>query len=119
MKVYTSDLKTEMSEGTDANVYIYLIGEETETEKFFLNKSKVVSGTDNGLFETGNVDEFRINSRNIGSLKRIRIGHDNSGFAAGWNLEKVEIINKNTSEFHEFLCNEWSVWQIFATTFLD
>ena len=35
------------------------------------------------------VDTFVIETLAVGSLKRVRIGHDNKGVAAGWFLDKV------------------------------
>lgn len=36
------------------------------------------------------VDTFNIETPSIGNLKRVRIGHDNKGLAAGWFLDKVK-----------------------------
>lgn len=107
IKVYTSDLKNKLFEGTNANVYITLIGAKNETEKFWLDKSKVKSKNKN-LFEAGNIDEFLVTSNiELDKLHQIRIGHDNTGFNSGWHLEKVEVINKNDNTLYLFLCNRW------------
>ena len=85
-------MKGKRLEGTDANVYLYLIGTEFETEKFWLNKSNVLSNNKN-LFEQGNMDEFTITtSIDIEKPRKCRIGHDDSGSAAGWHLDKVNLI---------------------------
>ena len=39
------------------------------------------------------VDTFEIATLNVGALKRVRIGHDNKGVAAGWFLDKVFFIH--------------------------
>jgi hypothetical protein len=41
-------------------------------------------------FERKNTDEFQIEAVDLGELKKIRIGHDNSGVGPGWFLEKVQ-----------------------------
>ncbi len=43
----------------------------------------------------------------MGDLTKLRIGHDNKGFNAGWFLDKVVITNlKNNSDTY-FLCGRW------------
>ncbi len=37
----------------------------------------------------GATDVFGIESPDLGSLTKIRIGHDNAGIGAGWFLDKV------------------------------
>lgn len=70
-------------------MYLYLIGTEFETEKFLLSKSNVLSNNKN-LFENGNMDEFTVTTQiDIDKPRKCRIGHDNSGVAAGWHLDKV------------------------------
>jgi len=100
-------LNNKSFEGTTANVYINLIGAKNETEKFWLDKSKVRSNNKK-LFEAGNIDEFLITSNiELDKLHQIRIGHDNTGFGSAWHLEKVEVINKNDSTLYLFVCNRW------------
>ena len=35
------------------------------------------------------------------------IEHDNSGFGAGWMLDRVEITNESTKETTVFPCGKW------------
>ena len=42
-----------------------------------------------------------------GDLTKIRIEHDNSGFGAGWFLEKVEVVNMASNRTWLFPCNQW------------
>jgi len=42
-------------------------------------------------FERNKVDDFVFEAVELGELKRIRIGHDNSGMSPGWFLDKVII----------------------------
>jgi len=108
VKVYTSDLKGKAMEGTDANVYISLIGPNgNETGNVMLDKNKAIS-KNKDLFEGGQCDEFRLTTHSdIRALKKIRIGHDNKGFGSGWHLNKVEIVDEDTKRTNLFKCNRW------------
>ena len=52
-------------------------------------------------------DEFTLECQNVGTLKYIRIGHDNKGGAAGWYLEKVEVVDLSNGQIYQFPCNRW------------
>jgi len=43
----------------------------------------------------------------LGTLKRLRIGHDNSGLSPGWFLDKVIVDDLETSRVYEFPCSRW------------
>jgi hypothetical protein len=80
-------LEEKSFEGTDAKVYISLMGDNLETDKVFLTK-KLAKTKNKNLFEKGQVDEFLINTNtNINKLERVRIGHDNSGLGPGKKLK--------------------------------
>jgi hypothetical protein len=108
VKVYTSDLNGRGLEGTDANVYISIIESNAESDRIWLTKKNVMS-TSKKMFETGQVDEFVVRpSMRIDSIRKIRIGHDNKGLAAGWHLDKVEMTNLgDPSQVSVFECNRW------------
>ena len=93
-------------EGSDANVYIALIGENQEAEKVWLSK-QIAKSKNKNLFEAGQCDEFLIFAPNIKRLKKIRIGIDNTGFGAGWHLQKVECIDVGDGTRYLFECNRW------------
>jgi hypothetical protein len=61
---------------------------------------------DRNDFETNQMDVFEFQERNVGKMKRIRIGHDNSGFGAAWHCAKVVVENNNTGESATFEINE-------------
>ena len=84
-------MKKNRFEGTNARVYISLMDDKDETEKIFLDKNNAISNNKD-LFESGQLDEFFIRTKtSLKDLKKIRIGHDNSGLASGWHLEKVNL----------------------------
>jgi hypothetical protein len=86
--------------GTDANVFITVCGENSDSGK------RKLEGKGN-CFERGKTDEFGIECVDLGELKKIRIEHDNSGFGASWFLDKVVITNLQTKKDYYFLCGRW------------
>jgi hypothetical protein len=87
--VYTGD---KPNAGTDARVYIVMHGNKASSNRIFLN---------NGKFERKSIDSFPINvPDNFGPLTSLDVGHDNSGMASGWYLNKVCKINEiNVTHF--------------------
>ena len=94
VRVHTSDLTGKKMEGTDARVYIGLIEKNMPSEIVTLDKSRVTKKANNNIFESGNVDEFLIQTpKSFKTVDKIRIGHDNSGFG-NLNELKTKHINK-------------------------
>ncbi|KFV05227.1 Lipoxygenase homology domain-containing protein 1, partial [Pterocles gutturalis] len=100
VKVKTGDKK---NAGTDANVFITLYGSKDDTGIVSLKASK----TNKNKFERGKVDEFTVESVDIGDLKKIKIGHDNKGNSTGWFLEWVEIDAPSLGQCLKFPCGRW------------
>ena len=76
--------------GTDSNVYIQLIGETGVSERI-----EVGNGKDK--FEKGSEDTFPLPTKDVGNLVRIKVGHDNTGDGAGWQLKKVVVIEGDST----------------------
>ncbi|XP_076139289.1 lipoxygenase homology domain-containing protein 1-like [Alosa pseudoharengus] len=89
--------------GTDANVYAILYGTKDDTGIINLKASK----THKNKFEAGMIDEFTVEAVDLGRLKRLRIGHDNSGGSPGWFLDWVEIDAPSLGERLVFPCGLW------------
>ncbi|KAG9353677.1 hypothetical protein JZ751_011799, partial [Albula glossodonta] len=89
--------------GTDANVFAILYGTKDDTGIINLKASK----THKNKFEQGMIDEFTVEAVDIGVLKRLRIGHDNSGGSAGWFLDWVEIDAASMGQKLRFPCGRW------------
>ena len=53
------------------------------------------------------VDEFMLECPNMGTIKRLRIGHDNSGLGPGWFLDKVIVDDIEQNRVYEFPCQRW------------
>ncbi|XP_051659728.1 lipoxygenase homology domain-containing protein 1 [Manacus candei] len=100
VKVKTGDKK---NAGTDANVFIILYGSKDDTGTVSLKASKI----NKNKFERGKVDEFTVESVDIGDLKKIKIGHDNKGNSTGWFLEWVEIDAPSLGQCLKFPCGRW------------
>jgi hypothetical protein len=104
ISVTTGDVR---SAGCSANVFILLFGSEEgkETEKLSLQG-------DQDSFSRGKTDTFMLESENVGTLSKIRIGHDGSGgwtslYGAAWYLSSVTVKNMHTNEEFNFEYNEW------------
>ena len=85
MVVITAD---QMVAGTDSNVFITIFGKTGATQKTHLKSVK-----NKNPFQQGQSDVFRIHSNCVGPLTKIKIEHDNTGFAPGWFLERVSDSN--------------------------
>ncbi|ELW69334.1 Lipoxygenase homology domain-containing protein 1 [Tupaia chinensis] len=103
---YHISLKTGDVSGasTDSRVYIKLYGEKSDTIK------QVLLVSDNNLkdyFERGRVDEFTLETLNIGTINRLVIGHDSAGMHAGWFLGSVQIRVPRQGKQYTFPANRW------------
>lgn len=88
--------------GTDANVFVTLFGTRGDSREFELD----TPGRDD--FERNQTDIFNVQtSANIGDIVRIRLRHDNSGFAAGWFVDWVRVRNVDTGQVWQFNVNRW------------
>lgn len=78
--------------GTEASVRITLYGVDKATGKETRSREdiRLENGRDN--FTKGKLDKFVLAPMlDLGDIKKIRIGHDNSGAAPGWQLDCVEV----------------------------
>lgn len=97
VEVHTGDVR---GAGTDANVYIQIFGTSGDSgSRQLQNKWK-------NDFERGHIDLFSLEAADLGELERVRIGHDGSGYGAGWYLDKIVIKGANIQEA-VFPCNRW------------
>ncbi|XP_006835208.1 PREDICTED: lipoxygenase homology domain-containing protein 1 [Chrysochloris asiatica] len=89
---------------TDSRVYIKLYGDKLDTIK----QTLLVS--DNNLkdyFERGRVDEFTLETLNIGTINRLVIGHNSTGMRASWFLGSVQIRVPRQGKQYTFPANRW------------
>ncbi|XP_076005611.1 lipoxygenase homology domain-containing protein 1 [Genypterus blacodes] len=91
--------------GTDASVYINLIGSQGDTgERELVNCKNNIN-----KFEKANMDEFIVEAVTIGQVLRVRIGHDGRGGGCGWFLDKVKVREEGQADSQsiDFPCNRW------------
>jgi len=100
---YDVEFKTgsEENAGTDANVYFQMMGEEGESQEIELENKG------NGYFNRGQLDRFRIRAKDVGRLKMLRVGHDNSGSNSPWLLDEVVIYSLARGERYVFKGGRW------------
>ncbi|XP_049476101.1 lipoxygenase homology domain-containing protein 1 [Panthera uncia] len=103
---YHISLKTRDVSGasTDSRVYIKLYGDKSDTIK------QILLVSDNNLqdyFERGRVDEFTLETLNIGTISRLVIGHDSTGMHASWFLGSVQIRVPRQGKQYTFPANRW------------
>ena len=76
--------------GTDANVYLIMYGSVKDKDNEQSEKISLDNKDNN--FESGSVDKFEVETLNFDKVDKIRIGHDNSGIASGWHLDKASLM---------------------------
>ena len=74
--------------GTDANVYVNIVGSNGQTGKIMLIKSQ----TNENPFEKGKTDIFNVNGLPVGKIERIEVGHDNAGSGPTWYVNNVSVL---------------------------
>ncbi|KAJ8405697.1 hypothetical protein AAFF_G00316770 [Aldrovandia affinis] len=104
-RTYTLKIKTgdKKYAGTDANVFAILYGEKDDSGIINLKACK----SHKNKFERAMVDEFSVEAVDIGTLRKLRIGHDNSGGSPGWFLDWVEINAPSLGQKLRFPCGRW------------
>ncbi|KAL8610436.1 hypothetical protein ACOMHN_035153 [Nucella lapillus] len=91
--------------GTDANVYIIFVGTSGKSPKMFLDDSS-------NNFERDMMESFKLKAMNVGQLKTIIMGHDNSGPGAGWFCQFVKVRKHMTRhEITEQLSEQKQAWK--------
>lgn len=103
VKVTTSD---ERGAGTDANVFIEIVGALDSTSRRKLESSA-------NDFERGQTGTYAVMAVDIGDVVSIEIGHDGGGgnpllaMSADWHLASVEIVHPFQDKSYFFFLNDW------------
>ncbi len=98
-------LKTgdESDAGTNAQVFIKLIGEKPKINtgriKLQLAKSK--------KFSPGSTETFIVEGLDVGELKQIEVGHDGVTPGQGWLLKEIEVHIPIKGKSYYVSCNQW------------
>lgn len=91
--------------GTDAGVFIMIVGEKSDTGERKLTKSKTHSID---MFEKGNKDVFDIEAGDLGKLTAIKVWRNtNDMMNADWYLESITVRNCQLGEDVVFPCSAW------------
>ncbi|KAF6033953.1 DENND5A [Bugula neritina] len=77
---------------TTANVWVSVAGKLRDSERKWLPR---------------NCHDFTFESKNLGELSTVRIGHDNSGMAPKWLVDSVVVRNETTGQVAKFPCGRW------------
>jgi hypothetical protein len=86
--------------GTDSYVWINLYGDKANSGQ------RLLDNADNN-FERGRTDNFSIEMRDLGDIKRIRVENQYWGDAPGWFLKRVIVHNEDSDEEWVFPCERW------------
>jgi hypothetical protein len=93
---------TKMGAGTDANVYLTLVGQNGENSGEILLDNPGIND-----FERGDTNIFCINTIPIENLHHIIIRHDNTGNLPGWYIEEVHIACSELNKDWFFYPRQW------------
>lgn len=94
------------SAGTDANVFIIILGDQGDTGRKELAKSG------RNCFERGQKDDFKVAGADVGVMSHIIIGHDGSGLGPDWYLAEVEVEHLGTGQKLQFTANRYLTWRL-------
>uniref|UniRef100_M3ZSE1 Lipoxygenase homology PLAT domains 1 n=1 Tax=Xiphophorus maculatus TaxID=8083 RepID=M3ZSE1_XIPMA len=103
LTTYIIQVKTsDVSAGTDANVWVIVFGENGDTGRLALKES-----TKSNKFERKQVDMFRFpDILSLGDLSKVRVWHDNT-IAPGWHLEHIDVKDEFLDKTFRFPCDRW------------
>jgi len=102
-KQYTLDLVTadKLGAGTDANVYVVIIGSKAKTVHVPLAED-----SSNSRFEQGQLDCFSIDVEgDVGEILELTLGHDNKGGGSDWNVKEARLADLSTQNVYSFSCD--------------
>ncbi|PFX34823.1 Polycystic kidney disease protein 1-like 2 [Stylophora pistillata] len=88
--------------GTTANVFIVLEGELGTTRPYHLKQDSCIP------FARGSIMAFVISIPvNIGTIKTVRVWHDNSGTSPSWFLNQIKVRDLFNKVQRNFVCFTW------------
>ncbi len=104
--VYTGAAVWRFGEGTDARVYLTLIGTLFETPQCSSGEIRLDT-LDYNDFETGQHDAFIVEGEAFDSLQGIVLRHDNTAEYPGWYVDRVVITNLATGAAWQADADRW------------
>ena len=92
--------------GTTTKVAMEIYGTDESTGIIHLRLEE--PGVDKFLFSRGNMDVFILHlNKRLGEVKRVRIGHDNSGESPSWFLEEIVVVDKQVNISKTCTSSQW------------
>jgi len=104
--VYTGSAVWRFGEGTDARVYLTLIGTLFDTPRCSSGEIRLDT-PDYNDFETGQHDSFVVEGEAFDSLQGIVLRHDNTGEYPGWYVDRVVITNLANGKAWQANAGRW------------
>jgi hypothetical protein len=107
VKTLTSDIK---GAGTDAKVFVTIWGEVGGKEVCTGRRELQKSETHRDKFERGHEDVFKVEALDLGTLVRLKIEHDASGWKnSDWHLNSVRVADPRAPDSFDvvFPCDNW------------
>ncbi|XP_072452694.1 polycystin family receptor for egg jelly [Notamacropus eugenii] len=101
-----------LGSGTRADVFLQLLGTEASSDVHCL------SHPDFTTFYRGSTDTFLLTTRSdLGSIRAIRVWHNNEGSHPSWYLSRVKVENIFNRHIWLFLCRSWLSVESLEQTF--
>ncbi len=91
--------------GSDANVFLTLVGGNGEEFPEIPLKESLNHGTNN--FQRKKKDLFRIHGPEVQEISSVKIWHDNTGPNPSWHLSKIQVYDTQKNAIYHFPCNRW------------
>uniref|UniRef100_H2XXL5 PLAT domain-containing protein n=1 Tax=Ciona intestinalis TaxID=7719 RepID=H2XXL5_CIOIN len=88
--------------GTNETISLTVYGENEVSEPIVLGK-----GTEGGVFQCGQTDEFQANLLKIRIIKKIRIGVEEASQDCDWRIKQVKMKDMGSNEILKFKFNRW------------
>ncbi|KAM5281079.1 oxygen-regulated protein 1 [Ctenodactylus gundi] len=86
--------------GTQADVILWVYGDEGVTGPIILKKDKTEQ-----LFLPKQEDEFQVEIKNVGEIYKIRLAHDGASGQPGWRLQRVTMQHVKSKKILDFVAN--------------
>ncbi|XP_077208521.1 oxygen-regulated protein 1 [Paroedura picta] len=100
VRVYTGALP---ASETDADIFMTIFGENGDSSQRRLKNSKSCAH-----FGKGQMHTFSVRAIDLGMLSKVLVEHNQFGYGAGWNLNRMTIQEKEKSDGpYAFSCLQW------------
>ncbi|XP_073237906.1 lipoxygenase homology domain-containing protein 1-like [Porites lutea] len=98
IKVATSNVS---NAGTDADVYIIIHGEAG------ISAPTLLDNPSRDDFERGAVDDFRIDSKDVGAVTGLEVKFNNTKNRPSWAFDYIDVKGSNDTDYARFNFSDW------------